>query len=34
MVSHASWRMIAPAVEGHYAEHYAGAPHWKYFWFD
>ena len=34
MVSHASWRMIAPELEGFYAEHTAGRPHWKYFWFD
>ena len=26
--------MIAPELEGFYAEHAAGRPHWKYFWFD
>ncbi len=34
MVSHASWRLIAPELEGFYAEYAAGRPHWKYFWFD
>ena len=34
MVSHASWRMIAPDLEGFYAEHAADRVHWRYFWFD
>ena len=34
MVSHASWRMIAPELEGFYADYAAARPHWKYFWFD
>jgi hypothetical protein len=28
------WRMIAPELEGFYAERAAGRLHWKYFWFD
>ena len=34
MISHASWRMVAPDLEGYYAVHEAAWPHWKYFWFD
>ena len=34
MISHASWRMIAPDLEGHYASGGAGRPHWRFFWFD
>lgn len=38
-VSHASWRLEDPRLEGRqlegwYEAHDAGAPHWRYFWFD
>lgn len=34
VVSHASWRLTHPELQGWYTVHNTDRAHWKYFWFD
>lgn len=34
ITSHAMWRLSHPELQGWYAVHDVGTPHWKYFLFD